>query len=124
MNKYFKNDKFFNRYQFSPFGEYNDQLSNNGEKIILKSANNDTLILIDYADQYPWPASADGSGYSLVPKDNQSIIDQNNPQAIAFSKQRIYTKSKDRQWSNYPASKDLRLALNKKYTTAGLPVRV
>jgi hypothetical protein len=40
-------------------------LSNNGERLKLEDANNDTIVEFTYDDVAPWPAAAD-DGYSLV----------------------------------------------------------
>ncbi|RPH89431.1 MAG: T9SS C-terminal target domain-containing protein, partial [Calditrichaeota bacterium] len=37
-----------------------------------------TLIRISYDDQYPWPNSADGAGYSLVTRQIDPYIDQDD----------------------------------------------
>jgi hypothetical protein len=70
---------FNSRYQMTPFGEYLGQLDNNGETISLHSSGGDTIINLKYNDVYPWPASPDGVGYSLVPKNINQMEDQNNP---------------------------------------------
>ncbi|RQW05275.1 T9SS C-terminal target domain-containing protein [candidate division KSB1 bacterium] len=68
---------FFSRYGFQAFGEYEGQLDNNGETLALNSAAEDTIIKIRYTDQYPWPNSADGDGYSVVPRQRHPYQDQN-----------------------------------------------
>jgi len=70
--------EFEKRYGFQPFDEFVGQLANSGETISLQTANNDTLITIKYNDKYPWPNSADGSGYSLVLKEENILIDLND----------------------------------------------
>jgi hypothetical protein len=69
---------FYTRYGFQAFGEYEGQLDNNGETLALNSAQGDTLIKIHYTDQYPWPNSADGEGYSIVPREKDPYQDQND----------------------------------------------
>ena len=69
---------FFTRYGFQAFGEYEGQLDNNGETLALNSAAGDTIIKIRYSDQYPWPESADGDGYSVVPREIDPYQDQND----------------------------------------------
>jgi hypothetical protein len=69
---------FFTRYGFNAFDEYEGQLDNNGETIALNTAAGDTLIKIHYNDKYPWPNSADGAGYSLVPREQNPYKDQND----------------------------------------------
>jgi hypothetical protein len=73
-NKY----AFYTRYGFQAFGEYDGQLDNNGETIALNTATGDTLIKIRYNDKYPWPNSADGAGYSVVPREQNPYKDQND----------------------------------------------
>jgi hypothetical protein len=69
---------FFTRYGFQPFGEYTGQLDNSGETLALNTMAGDTLIEIHYNDRYPWPNSADGDGYSLVPREQYPYKDQND----------------------------------------------
>jgi hypothetical protein len=57
---------FNSRYGFKPFGEYEGQLNNGGETIALIDAAEDTVFSFSYSDDPPWPAEADGGGYSLV----------------------------------------------------------
>jgi hypothetical protein len=58
--------RFAERYGLEPFGEFTGQLDNNGERIVLLSAAGDTVLDFRYGDRDPWPADADGPGYSLV----------------------------------------------------------
>ena len=69
---------FNQRYDVLPFGEYEGQLDNKGEKISLVDAVGDTLISLSYNDSEPWPTSADGLGFSLVPSVVQIGADWNN----------------------------------------------
>ena len=64
------NDKAFHkRYGFLAYDEYDGQLDNNGETILLMGPDKDTLCLVHYEDANNWPEGADGSGTSLVPVD-------------------------------------------------------
>lgn len=58
---------FVSRYGFRPFGEYDGQLDNQGEQLLLQSAVGDTIVALAYRSDGEWPLSAAGSGYSLVP---------------------------------------------------------
>ena len=70
------NAEAFNlRYQFAPDGIYEGKLDNSGEQIVLESEAGDTLVNIRYDDKYPWPFSADGDGYSLVPRSTLPDVD-------------------------------------------------
>jgi hypothetical protein len=58
--------RFGERYGFEPFGEFTGQLDNNGERIVLLNAAGDTVLDFRYGDRSPWPAEADGPGFSLA----------------------------------------------------------
>ncbi|MCB1126880.1 MAG: CotH kinase family protein, partial [Verrucomicrobiae bacterium] len=49
----------------SPVGVYNQQLSNGGERIALNDPLGHALPSLSYDDSSPWPAAADGGGWSL-----------------------------------------------------------
>ena len=59
---------FAMRYGFEPHGKYTGQLDNSGEKITLTSATGQTIVSLKYNDKNPWPASADGLGFSIIVK--------------------------------------------------------
>ena len=48
-------------------GVYSGKLANNGERISLHAASGGEIFSVNYSDAPPWPAAADGSGFSLVP---------------------------------------------------------
>jgi hypothetical protein len=59
---------FTNRYPGIQFGGvYTNRLSNSGERLALVHANGAPLFSVQYDTRPPWPASADGAGFSLVP---------------------------------------------------------
>ncbi len=59
---------FASRYPGVPFdGVYTGQLANSGERVTLSHAVGTTIFSVRYSDVEPWPASADGGGFSLVP---------------------------------------------------------
>lgn len=63
--------RFRERYGFAPFGAYSGGLNNGGEMIAIKDLPADSVIAAAaYSDDPPWPAFADGGGYSLVPVGN------------------------------------------------------
>ena len=72
-------DWFKSRYSFKPFGAYEGQLRNSGDTIVIKEIKSGTTIItIEYSDHYPWSAYADGNGWSLVTKNpNPAMADQN-----------------------------------------------
>ncbi|MBN1674527.1 MAG: chitobiase/beta-hexosaminidase C-terminal domain-containing protein [Kiritimatiellae bacterium] len=58
---------FATRYPGTPvFGEYDGALDNGGERIALLDAEGRTVTAVRYDDDSPWPAEADGAGFSLV----------------------------------------------------------
>ena len=71
--------QFEERYGFAPFDEYDGFLDNAGERIALVNASDDTVISVRYNNRDPWPVSADGEGYSLVPKEPNPSGNQNDP---------------------------------------------
>ena len=50
----------------APFGSYTGKLANSGERILLNAADSTAIADITYGDNSPWPAEADGDGFSLV----------------------------------------------------------
>lgn len=53
----------------NPLGTYKGNLANSGERIALVHAVGTPLFSVAYGDQAPWPAAADGLGFSIVPLD-------------------------------------------------------
>ncbi len=67
---------FPTRYPGVPIkGEYAGQLSNGGETVELRDRNGILLETVEYQDESPWPAEADGEGKSLVKRDEATILD-------------------------------------------------
>ncbi|NWK55491.1 lamin tail domain-containing protein [Verrucomicrobiaceae bacterium N1E253] len=60
-------------------GQYEGKLANGGEQIILLGSGGDTIRNFSYGDQFPWPESADGGGYSLVLIHPESAPDHGSP---------------------------------------------
>ena len=48
-------------------GVYTGQLANSGERLTLSHAVGTPIFSVNYSDLEPWPTSADGAGFSLVP---------------------------------------------------------
>jgi hypothetical protein len=63
-----KPEYFYKRYGIYPSGNYSGQLSNSGEYILVTAPDGHEIFSLTYSDNSPWPSEADGSGYSLVPK--------------------------------------------------------
>ncbi len=67
-------------YPDCPFaGTYSRNLSNAGETIEIRDPDGSIVTAVSYDDAAPWPADADGSGYSLVPVDSDPAGDPNDP---------------------------------------------
>jgi hypothetical protein len=79
--------KFKELYGFTPFGEYEGQLDNSGERITLINSVGDTVLNFKYDDESPWPAEADGLGYSLVSKSRRGAGDPGTPEYWVISGQ-------------------------------------
>jgi hypothetical protein len=59
-------------------GVFTNHLSHGGEIISLAQASGAPIISVEYGTKAPWPAAANGSGFSLVPVDPNSNPDPNN----------------------------------------------
>jgi hypothetical protein len=59
-------------------GTFTGRLDNNGETLALSHPFAGTLLSLDYKDVAPWPVTADGYGFSLVPKNPNSNPDHSN----------------------------------------------
>ncbi|HDQ46191.1 MAG TPA: T9SS type A sorting domain-containing protein, partial [bacterium] len=71
--------QFSSRYGLVPFGRYEGNLDNGGERIVLVSASGDTLFSVRYDNRDPWPGEAAGQGRSLVPVEFNPSGDQSDP---------------------------------------------
>ncbi len=73
-------NEFKKRYNFEPYDQYTGNLKNSGERLALMDLSVEREFLaIEYDDQSPWPPTADGKGYSLVP----ISIDENTNFSLA-----------------------------------------
>jgi hypothetical protein len=71
-------DAFTNRHPTVPVaGVYAGKLANGGERLTLSHATGETIFEVTYGDAAPWPASADGGGFSLVPTNPNANPDPN-----------------------------------------------
>lgn len=59
--------KFFNRYGMIASGNYEGNLANEGEVILIEDSAKNEILRFGYANAYSWPVEAGGLGYSLVP---------------------------------------------------------
>jgi hypothetical protein len=75
------NSRYFKgKYGFWPYATYDGHLDNSGERIMLVSADNDTICSFNYSDGFGWPEKPDGAGNSLVPTDFNPANNQDNPE--------------------------------------------
>jgi hypothetical protein len=57
---------FFERYGMHPSGNYQRNLSNAGERMIVSKSTGEVILDLRYDDKAPWPEWTDGIGASLV----------------------------------------------------------
>jgi hypothetical protein len=60
-----KPSKFFDYYGNVASGNFSGNLSNGGERIIIRKQPGQEISDFTYLDSSPWPEAADGEGYSL-----------------------------------------------------------
>jgi hypothetical protein len=61
-----KPECFYDRYGMNPSGNFQGNLSNGGEYILITDRNGNKILSFTYSDNSPWPLNADGGGKSLV----------------------------------------------------------
>ena len=61
-----KPSKFYKEYGKISSGNFQGNLSNSGEQVLVKSSKGVNLINFSYADSLPWPERPDGDGPTLV----------------------------------------------------------
>jgi hypothetical protein len=59
-------------------GTYSGRLNNAGEKLALVHANGNPITAFTYDDAIPWPITADGEGFSIVPANPNANPDPDN----------------------------------------------
>lgn len=70
---------FYEYYEKTATGNFQGNLSNGGEEVLLTNASGEEIIHFNYADSGSWPSRADGDGYSLVSTEFNPSGDPNNP---------------------------------------------
>ena len=60
-----KPKKFYNFYGMVPSGNFQGNLSNAGEELLVNDPSGEEIMNFIYDDSSPWPTNADGEGYSL-----------------------------------------------------------
>jgi len=61
-----KPSSFYRKYGMVPSGNYQKNLSNSGEELMLRHSDGRILFQFSYSDDDPWPGLPDGTGHSLV----------------------------------------------------------
>ena len=61
----------------SPSDNFSGNLSNAGEFVLITNKNGNKIFSFSFSDEAPWPAAADGEGYSLVSKAGDPTGDPN-----------------------------------------------
>ena len=72
-----KPEEFYAYYGMSPSGNFSGNLSNAGEFVLVTDKNSNRIFSFTFSDDSPWPAEADGGGYSLVSQAGDPAGDPN-----------------------------------------------
>jgi hypothetical protein len=75
-----KPTRFFEKYGLIGTGNFQGNLANSGEKILVTDSEGNTLMQFNYDDQAPWPEMADGDGFSLVTAEMNPVGDPGLPE--------------------------------------------
>jgi hypothetical protein len=108
---------FTNRYPGVPvFGVYSGKLSNSGKTLSLVHATEEPIFSVNYGTRPPWPAAADGTGFSIVPV-NPNL----NPDPSNASNWRASSAIGGSPGADDPASNILPIFVNEALTHTDLP---
>lgn len=84
-------------------GEYTGSLNNAGERLTLSHASGKEIWSFTYDDELPWPFTADGKGFSLVPIHSDRIQDQGDSALWRASSQMGGSPGREDVDGNIPA---------------------
>jgi len=73
-----KPSKFYDYYGMVASGNYQGNLSNSGEEILITGAGAKEIMNFTYLDSSPWPSGADGDGLSLSASEINPVGDPDN----------------------------------------------
>jgi len=107
---------FASRYGGPPDGSYTGRLDNGGERITLSHPLGGNLFTFVYDDVAPWPAAADGYGFSIQPRDPFTIKVPDDG-----AKWRASTLVHGTPWGFEPASALPQTVINEILTHTDLP---
>ncbi len=97
-------------------GAYTKRLANNSDKLTLVHAVGTKIFSVAYQSGAPWPATADGMGYSLVPLISDVGADWDNP-----ANWRASTEIGGSPGMDDPARKTLPVVINELLTNSDPP---
>ncbi len=69
---------FYSRYGMESSGNFQNNLSNSGEQIVVHTAGGEVILDITYDDHLPWPEQPDGNGPSLISAESNPTGDPND----------------------------------------------
>ncbi|MFH0759685.1 MAG: CotH kinase family protein [Bacteroidota bacterium] len=69
---------FYSRYGREPSGNFQNNLSNSGEQVVVHTAGGEVILDITYDDHLPWPEQPDGNGPSLISAESDPDGDPND----------------------------------------------
>lgn len=97
-------------------GAYTNKLGDAGERIEIYHAAGASIATMTYTDQAPWPVSADGSGFSIVPRNPNATPNPSDPNNWRGSSELHGSPGRDDPPLNVPA-----LVINEVLTHTDLP---
>lgn len=110
-------NSFLSRYGFAPHGVFaSGGLNNGGEKLTLSHTAGGSVLSVTYNDTTPWPAAADGNGFTAVPR--ATIYNSNDGSNWRASAAIYGSPGADDPPTNIPA-----IVVNEILTNSTLPLR-
>ncbi|RYD73660.1 MAG: hypothetical protein EOP84_21160, partial [Verrucomicrobiaceae bacterium] len=70
--------RYGNNSQVKIAGAFSGNLSNSGEQLTIRAADNSVIAQFTWKDLEPWPVAADGAGYTLVLNNPGASVSYNN----------------------------------------------
>ena len=58
-------EAIMNKFDIEALGPFEGRLSNEGDRVVLRNANDEKIDEVEYKNEFPWPISADGEGASM-----------------------------------------------------------
>lgn len=111
-------EAFRANYPGAPFaGVFRGQLDNGGEMLRLTHPTRGDVLEMSYGDAAPWPATPDGHGFSLVPRDSAGTPNASDP--ITW---RASTNPGGSPGADDPSSAIPRLVINEVQTASTPPL--